>query len=182
MPDSPEDREARYADILRRIEARKSQPAPQQVGLAAILDGLNALGALEDLKRRPPPSLNLYGPRSLRARDPAADGGWMGAAVWGKQRGYYHYEQITLVGVWAIAAGGGVTICTGVKPLTYDQPVFNPEAYYHRIQQDFYIDYPDDGAPPTDSKAILYQQVYTEDARLAIRAALRAALKGWKGA
>jgi len=52
VPDSPEDREARYAEILRRIEARKSQPAPQQVGLAAILDGLNALGALDELKRR----------------------------------------------------------------------------------------------------------------------------------
>jgi hypothetical protein len=178
VPDSPEEREARYAEILRRIEARKNQPAPEQAGLAAILDGLNALGALDDLKRRSHPKFNFYGPRSLIAANPAADGGWMGACIWAKERGYYHYQQIMLLGVWAVA-GGTVTILAGTKLLTFNHPLFNPEAYYRTIKKDFYLYYPDDGSPPTDSGAILYQAVYTESERLTIREGLVGALKRW---
>jgi hypothetical protein len=184
MPESPEDREARYDEILRRIEARKSQPAPPEVGLAAILDGLNALGTLDELKRRAHPALNLYGPKSVRSTVLTADAGWVGAVLWGKQRGYYHYQQITLLGVWAVAgANGATTILAGTKALTFDHPLFNPEAYYHTIQQDFYLYYPDDGSPPTEPDTRLYQVVYTEGERLGIRTALATALKGWwKGA
>jgi hypothetical protein len=180
VPDSPEEREARYAEILRRIEARKSQPAPQQAGLAAILDGLNALGALDELKRRPPPGLNLYGPRSLRAAQASAEGGWLGAVIWARQRGYFHYQQITLVGVWAVGgAEASATILVGFKTLPFDHPIFNPEAYYRSIKKDFYLYYPDDGSPPHTSESILYQAVYVESERLAIRAAVVEALKGW---
>lgn len=180
MPDTPEDREARYAEILRRIEARKSQPAPQQVGLAAILDGLNALGALDELKRRAHPRFNLYGPRSLQAAHPAADGGWMGAVIWAKERGYYHYQQITLLGVWAVAeTGGAVKIIAGTKVLDFNHPLFNPEAYYHTIKKDFYLYYPDDGSPPHEPTAVLYQATYSDGERLTIRAALAGVLKEW---
>ncbi|MBA3873664.1 MAG: hypothetical protein H0X30_31410, partial [Anaerolineae bacterium] len=55
MPDD-EDRAARYADILKRIEQRKQHQssAPVQSLLSIALDGLNAAGLLTAIKRRPP--------------------------------------------------------------------------------------------------------------------------------
>jgi hypothetical protein len=167
----------RYEEILRRIEARKQTnlDASRQVNLASVLDGLNALGFLDDLRRKRLPGISLYGPKAVKGANPQQ---WAGAVSWYKPRGYHHYRTLTLLGIWALETDGAVPIIIGQKTLEFDLPIFNPESYYRRIKDQFELAYADDGCPPPEN-ARLYTAVYQPSERLTIRDAIQKVLSEW---
>jgi hypothetical protein len=178
-----DDHEARYTDILRRIEGRRQQQthAPGQAGLSAILDGLNALGFLDDIRKKNLRTISLYGPKAMRGqlKTEGKTQPWIGALAWYKPRGYHHYRTLTLLGVWAIEAENCVEVIIGTKPLEFDSPVFNPESYYRHIKRGFELYYKGDGSPPAQQ---LYRAQYDANERLATREAIQSTLASWAAA
>ncbi len=174
---SSSEHDSRYDAILRRIEQRKREEAnaPQQDSLATLLDHVNAWGFLEDLKKSRPKQFNCYGPKSFRGYIPAS---WVGGLVWCKPKGYYHYETLTLLGIWAYEVEDVAHITLGAKMLPFNAPVFNPESYYHHIKRRFDLYYEDDGSPPPDS-ARLYTANYDSSKRLEIREAIQNEVARW---
>jgi hypothetical protein len=178
--DDPNDR---YEEILRRIAARKHHPADASAHfeLSTILDGLNALGFLDDLRRKRLPGISYYGPSTYRGTlsSPVSNKPrrWVGAIAWHKPRGYHHYRMLTLLGIWAVEAPEGTQIIVATKSVEFDAPVFNPESYYRNIKRDFHLYYPDDGRPP--ESGWLYTTTYNPADRLATRAALQSVLRAW---
>jgi len=178
---NPDDHEARYADIMRRIEGRRQQNTnvPRQADLSAILDGLNALGFLEDVRKKRPRTMSLYGPQAMRGqiKDETGTRQWVGAMAWYKPRGYLHYRTLTLLGIWALESEDRVQIIVGTKRLEFDAPVFNPESYYRHIKRNFSLYYRGDGSPPPDHQ--LYTVGYDAGERLAIREIIQSTLGTW---
>jgi len=166
--------DSRYDDILRRIAQRQREEAnaPQQEDLAAILDSVNAWGFLEDLKKSPLKQINCYGPKSFRGYIPAS---WVGVVIWCKPKGYYHYETLTLLGIWA---HGEAQVTLGTKALPFAAPIFNPESYYRHLKKRFDVYYQGDGSPPPEN-SWLYTVHYDASRRLAIRAEIQAQLARW---
>jgi hypothetical protein len=177
-----EDHEARYAEILRRIESRRQTSAktPQQMKLASILDGLNAMGCLDDARKKRLKPFSVFGPKALRGQ--LEEGGsvrqWAAALIWFKPRGYHHYRTLTLLGIWALDAEPGVRIVMGSKTLEFDSPVFNPESYHREIKRGFELYYRGNGAPPPESGQ-RFSRLYESGERLAMRDAVEAALIAW---
>lgn len=190
---SADDPERRYQDILRRIEQRKQQQASalKQSVLAAVLDSLNAAGLLSAIKRRPPAGLSAYGPKSftglvttlesLLAADEHDSLGpfhWTGVVLWHKPKGYYHYQTLGLLGIWARETQTGIGVLIAEKTLTFNAPVFNPESYYHHLKRRFDLFYEGDASPP-DAAHTLLNVRYDAAKRLEQREALEAALRTW---
>lgn len=181
MSTSDDDPEARYAEILRRIEGRKQQNnTPKQNDLAAILDGLNALGFLEGLRKKKLRTISIYGPKALRGQIESEGKSWQWAAAvtWYKSRGYHHYRTLTLLGIWAVEVEDGTQIIIGSKTLEFDAPVFNPESYYREIKKRFDLYYKGDGSPPPETDW-LYRALYLADERLAQRDVVESTLAAW---
>ncbi|MEP6987472.1 MAG: hypothetical protein ABI970_17845 [Chloroflexota bacterium] len=189
MPDD-EDRAARYADILKRIEQRKQHQssAPVQSLLSIALDGLNAAGLLTAIKRRPPEDMSAYGPKTFSGSvtppkfgDTTIPEQWVGSVMWHKPKGYSHYRTLRLLGIWALGKGTTTRIVIGEKRLTFNAPVFNPESYYHHIKRKFDIFYEGNARPPLkDSEGrLLYDAIYHEGERLETRSTLRGVLREW---
>jgi len=178
---NPDDHEARYAEILRRIEGRRQQQGnfARQADLSAILDGLNALGFLDDIRKKNPRTVSLYGPKAMRGQigDENGTRQWVGALVWYKPRGYHHYHTLTLLGIWAIEAEDGVEIVIGTKTLEFDAPIFNPESYYRHITRSFDLYYRGDGSPLPEQQ--LYAIRYNAGERLALRETIYSTLVTW---
>lgn len=179
-----DDRNARYAEILKRIEQRKQKQtsAPIQGLLGAALDALNAAGLLNAIKRRPHADMSAYGPKTFSGSRHTADGTgqeWVASVMWHKPKGYQFFQTIRLLGIWAIGDGRSIHIMIGEKRLHFNAPVFNPESYYHHIKRKFDIHYQGDASPPVDSRERLYEAVYDETQRLAIREALQSTLRTW---
>lgn len=176
MPDSNDER---YAEILRRIQERRAQAAsaPLQSLLAATLNDLNAAGFLENLRRRPPAGLSVYGPRTAQARAGMARQ-WLASILWHKPKGYYHYQTLGLLGIWAVEMGEATQIMVGRRLLAFNAPVFNPESYYHHLRRRYDLHYPDDSGPPDETRR-LFTAVYHVEERLALRGQIEAALRGW---
>ncbi len=176
--------EARYQEILRRIEGRKwtAVDPTRQAKLASVLDGLNAMGVLDDLHRKRIPGINLYGPKAFKGIFPAGEAQkpaqWAGAVAWYKPRGYHHYRTLTLLGIWALESAGGIQVVIGQKSLEFDLPVFNPKSYYRNIKQGFELHFADDGSPP--GADWLYSIVYDLGQRLAVRQAIVGELDKWR--
>ncbi len=175
--------EDRYEEILRRIQARKPAGNPTaHTPLAGALDSLNGMGFLDDMRRRRFATINIYGPTAMRG---FMDGRhWAGAVAWYKPRGYHHYREVTLLGVWAVEAGEAIWVGLGCKVLTFDMPVFNPESYYRTIRKRFDLHYPDDGGPPhaippDEAGGWRWAALYDSARRLRLRDELEAALAGW---
>jgi len=184
-----DDRAARYAEIIKRIEQRKHQQssAPIQSLLAAALDGLNAAGLLTAIKRRPPADMSAYGPKTYSGSFAAAitetanPEQWVGSVMWHKPKGYQYYQTLRLLGVWAIGDGSKIRIVIGEKRLTFSAAVFNPESYYHHIKRKFDIYYTGNGSPPrTEAEGVvLYDAVYDEAERLKTRSTLSNVVREW---
>ena len=177
-----DDHEARYAEIMRRIENRRqpSAKSPQQTTLASILDGLNALGVLDDIRRKRLKPFSVYGPKALRGefKDAERLRHWSAGVIWYKPRGYHHYRTLTLLGIWALEMGEDVRVIIGSKTLEFDSPVFNPESYNREIKRGFELYYRGDGTPPPEADW-RYSRVYASGERLAIREAVEATLLSW---
>lgn len=181
MSTPDDDPEARYAEILRRIEGRKqNNNAPKQNDLAAILDGLNALGVLEELRKKKLRTISIYGPKATRGQIEIEGKAWQwaGAVTWYKARGYHHYRTLTLLGIWALEIEDGAQIIIGSKTMEFDAPVFNPESYYREIKKRFDLYYKGDGTPPPESGQ-LYSTFYDANERLALRDTVESTLATW---
>jgi hypothetical protein len=187
----------RYQDILRRIEQRQREQAsaPIQSALAAALDSLNAAGLLAAVKRRPPVEMSAYGPKTFKGLVTsldsllAADGQnslgpfhWTGSVLWHKPKGYFHYQTLGLLGVWALEDSDGISVVAGEKRLSFNAPVFNPESYYHHIKRRFDLFYEGDASPPdagAGADSVLQGLRFDLAQRLGLREALESVLRAW---
>lgn len=163
---------------MSRYRRQKMQPPPSVAppmadDLGAVLDAVNAWGALEQRSEMRLAAFNLYGPGVFRGPVPVE---WAGVCLWYKLRGYHHYAVLHLLGIWAMRAGEQIELRLGVRDLHYQLPLFNAESYYHRIQREFKTFYADNGAPAENSRL---HMIYEPDKRLEIRRALEAALDVW---
>jgi hypothetical protein len=179
--------ESRYEDILRRIQERKAQEAvqPKQDVLAAVLDEVNALGVLEEVKKRPPVPLSCFGPKVFRKTIVCAsqDAYWVGTVLWHKPRGYGQYQILGLLGIWALEGDEGVTLVVGTRQLAFSAPIFNPESYYHHMRRGFSLYYAGSPSPPDaqgKDNERLYETLYRAGERLTIRDAIEAAVQQWR--
>jgi hypothetical protein len=144
--------------------------------LGGALDALNAWGYLEEWKEGKLKKMTCFGPDVFRGYTPTA---WAGVILWSKPRGYYHYDTLYMVGVWAIRAKNeGIDVLVGTKEAAYSQPFYNAEAYNFRIQKEFKTLYQDNGAPPGEDR-YLYQTHYEPTKRLEIRQMIEKTLKQW---
>jgi hypothetical protein len=165
----------RYQEILRQIQAkrREEEAAPAQASLAAALDSLNALGFLEETVRKGLAGMTCFGPRAFWG---SLDGAhWMGAALWYKRRGYYHYDKLWLLGIWAF--GDLAEILLGTKELTFKAPFYNAESYFYQMRIGFDLYYEGDASP--EGAAPRFSTPYDLARRLAIRDTLQAELMKW---
>lgn len=182
-----DDRDSRYAAIMRRLEQRKQQEtsAPIQSLLSSVLDTLNAAGMLAAIKRRPPKRFSAYGPKTFTGSLAVSGEGipeqWAASVIWHKPRGYAAYQTLGLLGIWALGHGSEVRVLVGEKTLPFNAPIFNPESYYHHIKRKFNLHYAGDASPPLSDKtgSILFDAQYDETERLETRKAIEAVLRQW---
>ncbi len=159
--------EERYDTIIQQHAQRQRARSAEGVQreLSAVLDGLNAWGALEACQQNANGTPHLHGPKSV----------WRGGAVptcaallWHKGVGFFGYKTLTLLGVWCTQSADGVTITVGSKTLAYSAATYNPESYHRLLRKDYSIYYTDDNTPPADGA----QFVYIAEERLSQRTAL----------
>lgn len=143
-----------------------------QAELAAILDGLNALGDLDQLREAGLSKFLSGGPLVVQGTQPEP---WVGAAIWQRAPGYFGYRTLTLYGIWALRIGEETQLQTGVRRLAYALDFFEADAYHKRIRREFALYYADDGGPPDEANAA-WSAVYTPESRLALRADAAAAI------
>ncbi len=149
---------------------------PQRDALGQVLDDLNAWGYLEEQQQTRHDSITCYGPGVFRGYLPLT---WAAVTIWYKQRGYYYYDHLYLLGIWAMRSDEDTTqVIVGQRVLDYELPFFNPDSYYRRIQEEYRIFYKDSGAPPTGENQ-RYSVTYDPAARLDIRREIEDALRLW---
>ena len=155
------------AQVAQIRRARDEAPLrAAQAELAAILDGLTALGELDKLRESGLSRLLSGGPVAVQGSLPEP---WVGAVIWQRAPGYFGYRTLTLYGIWALRNGEETQLRTGVRRLAYALDFFEADAYHKRIRREFALYYADDGAPPAEDAAVCNAS-YTPDNRLALRA------------
>ncbi|MFN8530318.1 MAG: hypothetical protein U0670_17090 [Anaerolineae bacterium] len=168
----------------RRERQIAQQTAPlrdAQKSLAAVLDGLNAYGALDDVRRRSFSPLLSAGPA---ARDGLIPHPWVGVMIWYRPSGYLGYKTLTLMGVWGMAEPATeeesprLIIQVGLKRLPFAAPFYDAEAYVKLIRKSFDLYYHDDGSPPTTPAQSF---VYEAEHRLEVRQTIASVLQGLVG-
>ena len=161
------------AQVAQIRRARDEAPLhATQAELAAILDGLNALGELDKLREAGLSRLLSGGPMAVQGSQPEP---WVGAVIWQRAPGYFGYRTLTLYGMWALRHGPETRLRTGVRRLAYALDFFEADAYHKRIRREFALYYADEGAPPAEDAAA-WTATYTPDNRLALRAEAAEAL------
>ncbi len=177
---SRDDSEDRYEEILKRIAQRKpfggkSRGAEAQTPQDQALDLVNAYDALAAQTREEFQHVLCYGPRALRGS------AWSGALIWYHRKGYYGYQTLHLLGVWAHYREGECLLSMGIRSLPYRAPVYDAGVYRVAIQSNFRIYYDDAGGPPDKDDRLLYQVEFNETDRLKQRRALLDKLQRWRG-
>lgn len=167
----------RYRDLKQHIRRHELQPVPDvKDDLGRALDEVNAWGYLEDQQQASHRTISCFGPGTFRGYLPVA---WAGVGIWYKQKGYYFYDTLGLLGVWALRTeGDAVDLIIGTRTLTYTLPFFNPESYYRRIQTEFRTYYKDSGSPPGNDQR-RYTTRYDPARRLEIRREIEEELRVW---
>jgi hypothetical protein len=157
------------AALLRQVQTmvRQREVAPAQAELAAVLDGLDTWGVLENARDRAPQGTTFYGPGVVRRGDA------VGVVLWHKAPGFHGYKTLTLFGVWAVAGG---RLVVGTKRLTYSAATYNPESYHKLIRKGYKTYYKDDNVPPSDP---LWSATYTPGERLVLRRHLAVVVDGY---
>jgi hypothetical protein len=141
-----------------------------QNDLAVILDKLNALGTLDDIRRaRFSPALSA-GPKAVSGLTPAP---WVGVVAWARPAGYFGYKTLTLMGVWAVAETP-IRVIVGAKRLAYAAPFFDAEAYHKLFKKGFETYYGDNVATPPEDSPTSFP--YDDAQRLQLRETLATAL------
>jgi hypothetical protein len=182
MPSTPKPKRPR-SDLLEQIaqHRREHQNAPKRAAQDAfglILDGLNALGALEDFKESVqrvkgfPTSRLIYGPKPVKGMQPTP---WVGVVLWSRPAGYHGYKTLTLTGIWVYAQMGVPHFTVGTKILPFTAPFYDADAYNKLIRREFNLYYSDSPAPPPPERRVL-NAPYEASKRLEHREAVIAAL------
>ncbi len=159
---------------LRRLHYEAPLRAAQ-AELAAVLDGLNALGALDSLKAGGLSRLLSGGPLAVSGAQLMP---WVGAVIWQRAPGYFGYKTLTLYGLWARQAPEGAQILAGIRRLAYALDFYEADAYHKRIRREFALYYADDGRPPNEPS---WSAAYRAEDRLALRAQAAEALAALMG-
>ncbi len=175
---SQDDNQQRYQDILRRIAERKStKPNPtEKISKSAydlILDSLNAYDEMAKLPLKSYKYILCYGPQVIRHEM------WSGVVVWYRDKGYYGYQLLHLLGVWAHQRTTNIDLIIGVRDLSYRASIYNPEGYHASIRNGFKLFYEDNGHPPDETANILFQSPYNQKERLTFRQTLNKILNQW---
>ena len=165
---------------LPRRDMRRPQRGRRRIrgvgdDLGRALDEVNARGLLEEQQAALHRDITCFGPDVFRGFLPRA---WVGVALWYKQKGYYFYGRIQLLGIWALRDGEEIALVSGLRALHYALPFFNAESYYHRIQREFRTCYMDNGQPPPQA-AWRYRTNWEPARRLEIRHELEELLLQW---
>lgn len=163
------------SEIARLRRERAEAPTREaQEGLAAVLDGLNAMGALEALRQRRFNRLLASGPKAVFGINAFP---WVGAVIWHRPPGYHGFKVLTIYGTWAFreADGSIPLIVIGTKRAPYAVDFFEAEAYMKLMKRDYSTYYKDDGSPPLH-ESWLWSAPYNAADRLAQRAQLAEAL------
>jgi len=154
------------AQVAQIRRARNEAPLRSaQAELAAILDGLNALGELDKLREAALSKFLSGGPVAVQGSQPEP---WVGAVIWQRAPGYFGYRTLTLYGIWALQNGAETRLRTGIRRLAYALDFFEADAYHKRIRREFALYYADDGAPPADESAA-WNALYVPENRLTLR-------------
>jgi hypothetical protein len=169
-----QDDDSRYAEIMRRLAARKAKQVAAQShdDLARILDALDAWGKVERMAKAKALRGRCWGPKDIRGLAPAA---WVGVMGWHRAPGYHGYKTLTLWGVWAVAEAETPLVVVGAKHVAYSAPFYEAEAYHKLMRRGFSTYYTDDGSPPSPASRRL-SIPYDPAARLALRDTVRDAL------
>ena len=176
---SPDKNQARYDDILKRIAERKpfgnhrqnSEPATPQ---DRILDLMNGYDALAALTQRDYADRLCYGPKAIRRA------AWSAAVIWYHPKGYYGWQRLKLLGIWAHGVHTDIMLTIGIRQLRYQAPIYNPESYHAAIKRGFRLYYGDNGAPPDEHDRILFQARHSSKERLTHRQTLNDILLRWQ--
>lgn len=150
----------------------QSKPAQKSNEQAIILSGLNVMQVLEDNAPKYLKTVLHYGPASFVGDD------WASVLVWYRRRGYQHYKDLRLLGIWAVKEGDTNKLIIGAKPLKYSAVVYNAESYNTVIKNSFKAYYDDDGSVP-DASRIFYETQFDITRRLALRRELSDKLIQW---
>ena len=151
-------------DLLNEIlQRRKANQLSQQTDpLARILDDLNAMDALDGLRRR---ATLCYGPKVIKSPLPS-----LGVVIWQRPSGYYGYKTLKLVGLWVYSRGEGeakkAIVCIGKKQLKFSAPFYDADAYHKLIRDAYDLYYQDDNQPPAQPS---YSVTYDVEQRLELR-------------
>jgi hypothetical protein len=166
-----------YKDLKQRVRKRSYPPASSPSDeLGRTLDDLNAWGFLDEQAQARHAPITCYGPGVFRGYLPQT---WAGVILWYKRRGYYYYDTLFLLGIWALRGENDcIKVLLGQRQLNYDLPFFNPESYYRRIQEEFRTYYKDSGTPPPADQC-RYQVCYDPARRLDTRREIEDELVFW---
>ena len=151
-------------DLLNEILQRRmaNQLSQQTDPLARILDDLNAMDALDGLRRR---ATLCYGPKVIKSALPS-----LGVVIWQRAPGYYGYKTLKLVGLWVFVRGEGeerkAILCIGKKMLKFSAPFYDADAYHKLIRDAYDLYYQDDRKPPSQPA---YTVAYDAEQRLDLR-------------
>lgn len=168
------------ARTRRRARRRGGRAGTRLHGLAddpgSVLDEVNAWGLLATWQEAQHRDITPFGPDAFRGFIPRA---WVGVALWYKRKGYYFYDRLRLLGIWALRnEADGIDVVCGLRTLHYSLPFFSAESYYHRIRREFRTCYKDNGRPP-EATAIRYSSNWDPARRLDIRRELEETLQQW---
>ena len=165
-----EDADKRYEQIMQRIKARSNQQEHWSV-LMQTMDALNATALLEELAAHRLPRYALYGPRCYSGDT------WLSCVLWSHARRVSGYRMLSVMGIW-VCRFDPTELIVGSRQLVYSAPVFNGEAYYKLIRQNYRTYYSDNGHPPDVADCLLHAIYHHED-RLDLRRRLQECVHGW---
>lgn len=160
--------ENRSSEIKRQMDARKQQAKTRD--LLRVLDNLDTHHTLERCRDRLADTLLTHGPLTITQQ------GVPCCVVWARQRGYYGYKTLWLVGIWAIPETPHPWVVVGTSALTFSAALYNPESYHKIIRKDF-RSYYQTASPLPDNE--LFRAAYQPEARLDLRQAIRSTVREW---
>ena len=169
----------RYDDILEKIARRKpfasqKMESEKQTPQDRTLDLVNAYDALAALTERDYADILCYGPKFIRAA------AWSAVVIWHHAKGYYGYQRLYLLGVWAHCDHTEIMLTIGSRQLAYRAPIYSPESYHAAIQRGFSLYYDDNGRPPDEKDKVFFQSAYSSKERLQYRRTLQHILRRWQ--
>ena len=174
-----DDNQQRYDDILKRIAERKSFDKNQveqkpKSAYDLILDSLNTYDHMAALPLRDYKHILAYGPQVIQQ----ATGS--GVVIWYRNKGYYGYQVLHLLGVWAHQEETEIYLTVGIRDLPYRASIYSPEGYHASIRKGFRLFYEDDGHSAQEEDTILFQTPYHQNERLTLRQMLLKILHQWQ--